>query len=120
MVQIETEEAVENAEHIASVEGVNIVFIGPADLSNGLGFPGQFTHPVVAKAFQRAEDAIKQSGKVLGTMLMPGQDVGILIQKGYDFIITGAELGLMRTGMENQVKLLKETLVNVGRPRGGR
>lgn len=117
MVQIETEEAVDNAEHIASVEGVNIVFIGPADLSNGLGFPGQFTHPIVAKAFQRAEEAIKRSGKVLGTMLMPGQDVGTLIQKGYDFIIAGAELGIMRAGMEAQVKMLKETLTKAGRQR---
>jgi len=115
MVQIETAEAVDNTAAITAVDGVNIVFIGPADLSNSLGFPGQFNHPTVASAFQRAEDAIKQSGKILGTMLMPGQDVAALIQRGYDFIITGADLGIMRTGMENQVKLLQETLGRLGR-----
>lgn len=119
MVQIETGEAVENAERIAGVEGVNIVFIGPADLSNSLGLPGQFNHPTVASAFQRAEEAIKRSGKVLGTMLMPGQDLATLIQRGYDFIITGADLGIMRTGMENQAKMLRDTLTKVGRTPGG-
>jgi 2-keto-3-deoxy-L-rhamnonate aldolase RhmA len=117
MVQIEMPEGVENAERIAAVEGVSIVFIGPADLSNSLGFPGQFNHPTVLSAFQRVEEAVKRSGKVLGTMLMPGQEVGALIQRGYDFIITGADLGIMRAGMEGQVKLLKETLIKVGRQR---
>lgn len=119
MAQIETSEAVENAESIAAVDGVNIVFIGPADLSNSLGLPGQFTHPTVVSAFEQVENAVKQSGKVLGTMLMPGQEVGALIQRGYDFIITGADLGVIRTGMENQVKMLRETLVKLGRHGSG-
>jgi 4-hydroxy-2-oxoheptanedioate aldolase len=117
MVQIETREAVENAERIAAVEGVNIVFIGPADLSNSLGFPGQFNHPTVMSAFQCVEDAVLRSGKVLGTMLMPGQEVGALIQRRYGFIVTGADLGIMRAGMEAQMKILKETLAKVGHQR---
>jgi 4-hydroxy-2-oxoheptanedioate aldolase len=107
MVQIETAEAVENAERIAAVDGVNIVFIGPMDLSKSLGHPGELTHPKVADAIARTEKAVLQSGKVLGTMMMPGQDPRVLIERGNRFLITGADLGVLRSGLEAQMKDLR-------------
>lgn len=104
MVQIETREAVDNTAAIAAVDGVNVVFISPMDLSKSLGFPGEVTHPVVQDALRQAEEAIRKSGKIMGTMLVPGFELGALIERGYDFIITGADIGILRSGMENQSK----------------
>jgi 2-keto-3-deoxy-L-rhamnonate aldolase RhmA len=108
MVQIETQEGVDNADSIAAVEGVDIVFVGPADLSASLGIAGQFTHPNLAAAMAQVEKAARGAGKVLGTMLMPGLEAAPLIQRGYDFLIAGADLALMRNGMESQTKALRE------------
>lgn len=115
MVQIETAEAVENAERIAAVEGVNVVFVGPMDLSMSLSHPGELTHPKVAEAIAHVEKVVLQSGKVLGTMMMPGQDAATLIGRGNSFLITGADLGILRSGLEAQVKGLRETLTRLGR-----
>jgi len=110
MVQVETQAAVDNAAAIAAVEGVDIVFIGPADLSASLGVPGQFDHPRLAEACARVESATRKAGKILGTMAMPGQDVGALLARGYDLIITGVDLALMRAGMEGQTKSFRQAL----------
>lgn len=115
MVQVETQIAVDNAAQIAAVEGVDIVFVGPADLSASLGVPGQFAHPQLMAAFDQVERATRAAGKVLGTMLMPGQEAASLIARGYDFIVTGVDLALMRSGMESQTKTFRDTLAKAGR-----
>jgi 4-hydroxy-2-oxoheptanedioate aldolase len=115
MVQIETREAVDNTAAIAAKDGVNVVFIGPMDLSKSLGFPGEVTHPVVQDALRQAEETIRKSGKIMGTMLVPGFELGALIERRYDFIITGADIGILRSGMENQVKGLLEAAKKSGR-----
>jgi len=48
MPQIETPEGVENAAEIAAVDGVDVLFVGPMDLTTNLGIPGQFDHPVIS------------------------------------------------------------------------
>jgi 2-keto-3-deoxy-L-rhamnonate aldolase RhmA len=108
MVQIETEEAVGNAGDIAKVEGVHIVFIGPMDLSMNLGYPGQVSHPVVSDALRHVEAAVKQTGKALGTIVTPAHDVKVLIERGYRFIVPAGDIGLLRAGMEAQMKALRD------------
>ena len=57
VVQIESKEAVENLEEIAAMEGIDVLFLGPGDLSNSYGVPGQLNHPLV-------QEALKKLGKV--------------------------------------------------------
>lgn len=66
IVQIETKEAVANADEICSVPGVDLIFIGPGDLSQSLGLPGQFTHPTVEAAIERVIATAKRRGKPTG------------------------------------------------------
>jgi len=66
-VQIEDKEALVNIGEIAAVEGVDVLFVGPADLSQSLGYPGQSGHPVVQEAMERAFSAIAASGRAAGT-----------------------------------------------------
>lgn len=66
-VQIEDKEALTNTVPIAGVPGVDVVFLGPSDLSQSLGYPGAAHHPVVQEAMEKAFAAILQTGKAAGT-----------------------------------------------------
>jgi 4-hydroxy-2-oxoheptanedioate aldolase len=66
-VQIEDKEALGNIGEIAAVEGVDVLFVGPSDLSQSLGYPGQSGHPVVKEAINGAFAAIAASGRAAGT-----------------------------------------------------
>ena len=66
-VQIEDKEAIPNIAAIAGVEGVDVLFVGPSDLSQSLGYPGASDHPVVQEAMQHAFATIIKSGKSAGT-----------------------------------------------------
>ena len=66
-VQIEDKEALAHIDAIAGVEGIDVVFIGPSDLSQSLGHPGEAGHPVVSEAMQAAFASILKSGKAAGT-----------------------------------------------------
>lgn len=67
-IQIETPEAVEIVDQIASVEGVDWLFVGPADLSITLGVPGDFMHPKCIAALTRVSAACKKAGKAWGIL----------------------------------------------------
>ncbi len=66
-VQIEDVEAVENLDEILTVEGVDVFFIGPTDLAQSLGFPGQNSHPEVQKVVNETFDRIHAAGRASGT-----------------------------------------------------
>ncbi len=66
-VQLEDGDALRNLEAIAAVDGVDVVFVGPSDLSQALGYPGDITHPAVQDAMRTAFTRIRAAGKVAGT-----------------------------------------------------
>src|SRR4029077_10248372 len=63
IVQIETKDAVKNVKEIASVDGVDVVFVGPLDLSVSLGIAKQFDHPDMRSARARVVDACREYAK---------------------------------------------------------
>src|SRR3546814_7461328 len=68
LVQIESREGLANLDAIAAVEGVDGVFIGPADLSASMGFRGNPGHPNVQAAIEDAIARIRQAGKAAGIL----------------------------------------------------
>jgi 4-hydroxy-2-oxoheptanedioate aldolase len=115
LVQIETVAAVENVDAIAAVDGVNVLFLGPIDLSASLGHLGEFNHPVVVDAMRRVEGAAKKSKKLLATLFMPGMDLNNLVSRGYDLIIGGGDIGVIRSGMQAEMSRLKKAAAEVKR-----
>lgn len=97
--QIETKKAVENIEDIASVEGVDVTYIGPADLSASHGHLGNMSHPEVQKAIDKVYDATKAAGKAAGVHLGSGKTIKERMDKGYEFITIGNDLSLLRRGV---------------------
>lgn len=72
VVQIETPEAVDAAEQIAAIDGVDVLFVGPLDLSVNLGAPADFAKPYFRDSLRRVVDACERSGKTAGILSKPG------------------------------------------------
>jgi 2-keto-3-deoxy-L-rhamnonate aldolase RhmA len=86
-VQLEHEEAIRNIDRILAVEGIDVFFIGPSDLSQSMGFPGDPKAPPVAKAIEGALAAIVAAGRVPG-MPATADNVGDVVAKGCRYIYT--------------------------------
>jgi 2-keto-3-deoxy-L-rhamnonate aldolase RhmA len=112
MPQIETAEAVDNIEEIVGVEGIDVVFIGPFDLSASYGHAGRPDHPVVAAAIEKIETAARRAGKALASLAMPNRDAKVLLDLGYDLIFAGADLNILRAGLETQLKSLRSAVAS--------
>jgi 4-hydroxy-2-oxoheptanedioate aldolase len=86
-VQIEDREALPNLDEILKVEGIDVFFIGPSDLSQSMGHPGNAKAPAVAKAIEDSLAKIVAAGKTPG---MPGSTdaVQAVLDKGVRYIYT--------------------------------
>jgi 4-hydroxy-2-oxoheptanedioate aldolase len=89
-VQIEDAEGVENVEAIAAVRGVDILFVGPADLSASLGVVGQFNHPRVVEATERVARAARAAGIQWGSTVGSVEQFVTLREQGATFFAWGA------------------------------
>jgi 4-hydroxy-2-oxoheptanedioate aldolase len=90
-VHIETVEAVERLPEIVAVEGIDVIFIGPTDLSHSLGVPGEPGHPTVQATMQRIIDAVAPSDKALGIMVSNAQGAREWRERGARYITIGME-----------------------------
>ena len=66
VIQIETQDAVDAIDDYLAIDGVDVLFLGPTDLSQSLGHPGDLRHPDVLAALERVADAVVGSDKILG------------------------------------------------------
>lgn len=106
-VQIESDTAVEQAGEIAKVDGVDLVFIGVADLSGSIGLMGQPGRPEVDAQIRKAEAAVKAAGKPLGTIPRPGHSLVDLAGEGYMFLAGTADSGALRAAFVADVAAFK-------------
>ncbi len=94
--QIETGQAVDQIEAIAEVDGIDMLFIGPYDLSASLGRLGEPDHPSVTSRIAHVEAATRRAGKWLGGIVTPGRDATRLFADGYRLVLGSADLLLLR------------------------
>ena len=95
IVQIESEAAVEHAAEIAAVECVDVMFIGPADLSLRLGVPCEWRHPKFINAVTRVAAVAAEHGKVLGAYAASCEHISWYEDVGARFIASALEDVLM-------------------------
>src|SRR5580700_2730373 len=95
LVQIETKRGIDNLNAIASVPGVDGVFIGPADLSASIGHLGDMTHPDVLAAIEQSIVAIRAANKAAGILTGDEMLVQRYLQLGCTFIAVGADTILL-------------------------
>jgi 4-hydroxy-2-oxoheptanedioate aldolase len=98
IVQIESVGALREADEIAAIDGVDVLFVGPADLTHSLGVPGRFDDGTYLAALRTVVDACAAHGKAAGILVY---DLGVvpgLLELGYRFVGIGADGALVAGG----------------------
>src|SRR5262249_34924836 len=86
LIQIETEEGLRNVDAIAREDGIDVLFIGPSDLTHSMGIPADVNHPRFQKALRSVSDAARSAGKYAGAFLLQPQDTQHYVELGYTFL----------------------------------
>ena len=106
IAQIETAAGVQNADEIAAVEGIDVLWIGHFDLTNSLGIPGQFDHPDFKAALATVLAACERHSKVPGFMAGGIDDGKALLDQGFRMIAYGGDLWLYQNAVREGVAAL--------------
>ena len=107
LVQVETRSALDQIEAIASVDGIDGVFIGPNDLAASFGHIGNWGHADVQAALEDAVRRLKKIGKPAGILTPNEEEAKRFIQWGYTFVAVGADLGLLAKNADALAKRFK-------------
>lgn len=91
VVQIEDPEPMAELEEICALPGIDMIFFGPADFSQGIGKPLQFSDPQITEAKRLVAETARKHGKFAGTVGGPG-NFEELVKMGYQFINLGADV----------------------------
>ncbi len=113
IVQIETLEALEHLDEIAAVDGVDILFIGPADLSMAMGIFGQFDHPTFIEALKKIIEAAQKANKAIGILIFNPNDYDTYHNMGIRFIACGSDATFVAEGARVMAKKMKEFKCNL-------
>jgi 4-hydroxy-2-oxoheptanedioate aldolase len=108
VAQIENAEGVNAADEIAAVDGVDVLFVGPTDLSYNLGIPDQFDHARYIEAQQRVVAAAKAHGKAAGILVQTAALVTKSRELGFTFVALGSDGSSVRSGLQSIAKTLRE------------
>ena len=107
VVQFESTTAVERADELLSVPGLDIIMVGPADLSISLGVPGQFEHPLLVSTVDRIIEKCKHHGVVPGIQVRTVAMAKFWADRGMRFIGAGAEHALLLEKSRETVSQLR-------------
>jgi len=107
LVQVETRQALDNLEGICEVEGVDGVFIGPADLHASLGHTGETSNPAVVPLMEEAMRRVRKAGRAPGYLSPVEADAKRMLSAGALFVAVGADIGLLARGAEGLLMKFK-------------
>lgn len=109
VVMLESPEAIRNADAIAAVPGVDVLFIGTSDLTAELGISGQLGHPKVIEAYQTAGDACRRHGKTLGMGGVYDQEnAARYVAMGARFLLSGSDHTYIMAGAQQRSTFFAE------------
>jgi 4-hydroxy-2-oxoheptanedioate aldolase len=100
IVQVEAQAALDELEAIAGVDGVDGVFIGPADLAASLGYPGEPNHPAVQSVIEDTIRRIRACGKPAGILSPDTAFAQRCIEVGTSFTAVAIDIGILARGAE--------------------
>ena len=114
IAQIESDEGLSNVEAIASVEGIDVLWIGHFDLTNSLGISGQFDHPQFLDAVARISRACRDHNKIGGMMASGVDNAKWLVEQGFRMQAFGGDLWLYQQALRDGLRAVRDGLPQVG------
>ncbi|MEL7622387.1 MAG: aldolase/citrate lyase family protein [Clostridiales bacterium] len=107
IIQIETKEALDNLDAVISRDIVDMVFIGPGDLSMNLGVFGQTGHPIMVEQIGRIQETAGKYGKPIGIFAGNMEAAANWLDKGFDMVLINSELGLLGEHITGKLAALR-------------
>ena len=107
IVQVESPSAVREADAIAAIDGVDVLFVGPADLSHSLGIPGQFGNATYLAALDTVLAACRRHGKAPGILLYDHASFGPHLDRGFRFVGVGSEGSFVAEGAKAALEVAR-------------
>jgi 4-hydroxy-2-oxoheptanedioate aldolase len=108
--QVESPAAVEAADALAALPGVDVLFVGPADLSHAMGMPGRFDDPAFTAALDRVVAACRRHAKSAGILLRDGAAVEASSAQGFTFLGVGSDGAWVTAGAKAQLAAARAAL----------
>lgn len=105
-IQIEDPEPLDDLEEIASLEGIDIIFFGPADFSQGIGAPGDWENEMISTTRKRIAEVCERHNKFAGTVGSIS-NYNELVEMGYRFISIGADVVALSDYFKRIIKGIK-------------
>lgn len=99
-IQIETLEALNDVDAIAAIDGVDLVFLGPADMSQSLGVTGDFMNPLCLAAMDKISAACAKHKKPWGVVPINPDYAAMCVEKGCRMLSVGADVRIINAGIE--------------------
>lgn len=112
IAQIETPTAVDRADDIASVAGIDSLFVGPADLSASLGVFGEWESPELDEAMSRVIGAASAADTPVGTLAVRETDIPNRVEQGFDYHIAGKDTTMLIETGEDIRDAYEESVAN--------
>lgn len=100
VVQIETQTGLQNAEDIAAVDGIDALFVGPADLSANLGIFAEWENSQLTEAIETVIEAAGQADVPVGTLVVDPTDIEMRVDQGFDYLIVGKDTSHLSSANE--------------------
>lgn len=107
IVQIESRGGLAEVDAIAGIDGVDVLFVGPADLSHSLGIPGRFDDPAYGAALDAVAAACRAHGKAAGILVYDPSAVPALRARGFTFVGLGADGALVGDGAKRALAAVR-------------
>lgn len=108
MLAIESEAGVDNIDEIASVDGVDGIFIGPSDLSTNMGHIADPSFPDVQEAIAKVEEAAKRHGCFLGTIAADAASAQRFYEKGYSLVCFMSDAAGLAAAARRELETFKK------------
>lgn len=110
VAHIESVQGLDNADRIAAVDGIDVIWIGQYDLTASLGIPGQFQNPVFLRAADRVLDACARHGKAAGFGSLDLEELAAAPGKGYRFLVYVADLWIYQQALADGITRVRRSL----------
>ena len=107
IVQIESQKGLDHIHEIIDVPGIDVVYIGPMDLSSALGYTGDVGHPIVQKTIHEMVKIIKNKGLAVGIHVSTREEAAYWEQHGIQYFTIGMDLTFLRSAAQSLVTSLK-------------
>jgi len=106
ILQIESADCLNHLEDIANIEGIDVLFVGPADLTLSLGIFRQYEHPLFLDALKAVQAAAKKAGKATGVLMTDTNEYTKYYDIGYRMLGCGSDSVFVQSGAQNMINKL--------------